>query len=1136
MKKLLLLFVGLALSAWLGAQEYRATLLVTVSDPSGAAVPQASVAATNVETGVVIKSQTNAEGRCMIPYLLPGVYRVSVQHTGFKTTERGPVQLRVNDQTRLDLGLELGAVAERVTVEADAPLLETATASRGQVVDHRDITDLPLDGHNPFTLVDLAAGAQFLPVQGSYVGQNRPFDNGGFEQYAINGGRVGINEYQIDGVSNNANMGRNVLAYVPPAEATQAFKIQTNTYDAQFGRTGGGVINVSIKPGTNRFHGAMYEYLRRKQLDANSFVNNATNNQRANHHIDQYGFEIDGPVLLPHIYRGRERTFFMFAFEQHSESLPLPALGTVPTADQKAGDFSKTVNAAGRVYTIYDALTTALNPAYDPTKPITLQNLQYIRQPFAGNRIPRDRMEPIALHVLGDIPLPNQPGDPITGQNNWVASAVTSDSDFRNLIARMDHSISGSWRMYARWNYNFRDGGRVNYYGWDTPAAYKIHAGRRNDGAVLDALGTLSPHIILTLRAGFSRFVQYSVYNPRDVSALGFPKQLVSQLQMPDHYPLFTWEGYLQAGTTEWTTMPSDTFTGQAGITRMAGRHTLKVGAEMRLLHYAAISRVNASGTYNFTRGFSSSTPSITDPNSGDAMASFLLGYMASASAAINAAPYITWRYPVFYFQDDWQVSRRLVLNLGLRWDYETPPVERYNNQNRGFDFTARSPIQVAGLDLKGGLLFAGVNGQPRGAFDPDRNNFQPRLGIAYKMLGSKPLVFRGGIGKFYLPTVEYGGTTGFSQTTTAEVSTVGGLAFRFLSNPFPRGLTQPPGGKLGLSTQAGDAITFYNQQRKIPSVWQFSAGFQYEVIPGLLVEASYVGSRTNQIQAYNSINALTPAQLALGSAYLNQGVANPFYGVLPASTVRGSAATVQRRNLLLPYPQFYTVMEYNLSTGQSWYHALQVRVEQRLRGGLRVLASYTASKTMEALVYLNPYDPRPSRVLAPFDVPQKFSMTGFYELPFGIKKRWANSGISRKLLGGWQVSWSATAQSGPPISYPDYYLNGNPKLEHPTLQRWFNTSSAIWGQRPADTLRTIPLRSPNIRRHTAPQMNSSIIRDFRMTERQKLQLKVSAFNLTNTPMFGFPNTTPTSPLFGTVSVVQINSPRSIEIGVRYAF
>ncbi|MBI3211057.1 MAG: TonB-dependent receptor [Candidatus Solibacter usitatus] len=1127
------ILTGLLLLCSLHAQEYRANLLGIVTDSTGAAIPDGAVVIRNIDTGISSATVTNNDGSYLVPFLNPGRYSIAVEKTGFKAFERSPIELRLNDRLRIDVTLVVGQVTDRVTVVGEAPLLEVSTASRGQSIEHQKITDLPLSGRNPFGFTNLASGVQYT---GSLTGFG-PTDSGAMSSYSINGGRPGQNAFQIDGLPDQAITTVTNLAYVPPIEATGELKIQTNTYDAQYGRTSGGVISLSIKPGTNGFHGAAYEYLRRTPFEANAFSNNATGQPRTTRVNDQYGFEIDGPVMIPRLYKGRDKTFFMFAYENIRSRSPANSLGAVPTPEQKAGDFTQTLTSAGRQFTIFDPRTVTPNPAFDAARAVTLTNLQYLRTPFAGNRIPQALVNPIAVKVLNDIPLPNQPGDAVTKLNNWYKGDVRSELDYVNYITRVDHNINNAWKIFARWNYNFRNGGRINYDGWESPARRATHLTRRNDGAAVDAVATLSPSTVLSLRFGFNRFKEESIFTPADVSALGFPQSLARQLQIPNKYPVITFENYLQTGNNETAILPSETWSGQGSILRNTGPHSMKFGVEYRLMRFASFGRGNGQGTYGFTRSWTSSNPQINDPNAGNAIASFLLGNMNSASAVINSTPYLSARYPVLFFQDDWQLSRRLTLNLGLRWDIEGPPVERYDRQNRGFDFTARSPYSVPGLDLKGGLLFAGSNGQGRGSFNTDTNNIQPRLGLAYKLLRSKPLVFRAGAGRYYLPTVEFGGEVGFSQTTNAQTSTPGFLPFHTLADPFPNGLIQPPAAGRGLATQVGDSVTFNDPRRTVPNVWQYSAGFEYELIPGLLAEVSYVGSRTKELQASRSINYLTNEQLALGTPYLNQVLPNPFFGVLPVTTARGGQSTIQRRSLITQFPQYSGLTMGQQSLGTSWYNSVQFKLEQRFKNGLSYLVSYTISKTMEAVAFLNSQDLRSARELTVFDTPRRLVLSGFYEFPVGPKKRWFSKGVSSHIMGGWQINWVSVVQSGPPMSYPDFYINGNPKLASgQTFQKWFDTSRSIWLQRPADTLRTTPLRSPNIRRHTAPNVDLALNRNIRIREGHTFQLKASAFNAANTPIFNFPNTDPNSPLFGVVPITQINNPRSVELGFRYVF
>jgi len=1120
----------------LGAQEYRATITGTVTDPSGAAMPEAKVTATNIETAVTSSTVTAADGDYVIPFLAPGNYTLRVEKTGFKTMDRGPFELRVNDRTRMDVGLEIGAASDRVTVTAEAPLLETDTSSRGQVVDEKAIADMPLNGHNPYTLMTM--GGSGVNYGGSLL-YFRPIDQGAIGDFLVNGGQYGLNTYQVDGAPNDSSVTGSELAYVPPVEATQEFKIQTNIYDAQYGRTSGGVINLSIKPGTNSFHGAAYEYLRRTFMDANPFSQNAAGAPRAQHPIDQYGWELDGPVRIPKIYNGKDRTFFMFTQERYREFVPQPATETVPTPLQRTGDFSQTYKGATQLYTIYDPQTVSLNPNYNPALPLTVTNSQYVQQPFPGNVVPTTRFNPIALNVLSLIPPPNQPGQAYTALNNYYGANVGEHDDFGNLVARMDQIVNDKWRVFARAYRSFRDGGRIDYNGWGTAATSIIHAERFVDGALFDATDTLSAHTILDMHVSYSFYENPSIYKPISITALGFPSTLIDELPINNKFPIMNFTNYTSTGQNESAINPEDVYTGAATLTHIVGSHSMKFGAEYRGYQTANASRSNGMGNYSFDVNWTRHTPDYADPNSGNAIATFLLGDISSGSVTVNTATLYSYHYPVVYYQDDWKLTRRLTLNYGLRWEYQSPAVERHNQAVGPLDLTAPFPVAVPGMpNLMGGLTFAGVNGVTRGAFNPDRGNIQPRFGIAYRILNKHPLVFRGGFGRLFIPVQNSDPTTNFSRTTSVLTSTSSYNPIGALSNPFPTGLLEPLGSSLGLATNAGLSISAIDPNSKIPYVWQFSGGFEYEVRPGLLAEATYSGSRTYQLAVTQNLNALTLAQLNQGSAYLNKLVPNPFYNIPAfAGTSLGTNATVAQSALITPHPQFSGVSMTSVPIGLNWYNSVQFKLEKRFKHGLQFLASYTISKNLQASSYLNAQDTQLARALVAYDRPQYFVLSGSYELPFGPKKDVLNHGKISKIVGGWELNLSFTARSGVPIAFNSgYYLECNPKLPNPTTAEWFNTSSACWVQRPANTLVTMPLRSGNIRAPYAPQMDSNLFRIFNLGERRRFELRFSAFNTFNTPIWPSPNTSPSSPLFGTVTLSQSNLPRNAEIGFRYAF
>ncbi len=611
------------------AQEYRATIVGTVTDPSGATVALAKVTAINVETAVSSSTETGADGNFVIPFLVPGNYSLRVEKAGFKTTDRGPFELRVNDRTRIDVGVQVGQSSEKVTVVAEAPLLETDTSSRGQVLDEKAIADMPLNGHNPYTLMTLAGSAVNYGGSLQYF---RPIDQGAIGDFLVNGGQYGLNTYQIDGAANDSSVTGSELAYVPPVEATQEFKVQTNIYDAQYGRTSGGVINLSIKPGTNGFHGAAYEYARRTWMDANPFSQNAAGAPRAQHPIDQYGWELDGPVRIPHVYNGKDKTFFMFTQERYREFVPQPATETVPTALQRTGDFSQTYKSATQLYTIYDPNTVGLNPAYNPAAALTATNSQYIQSPFPGNVIPANRFNPIAQNVLALIPAANQPGQAFTGLQNYYGSNVGEHDDFSNLIGRVDQVVNDKWRVFARAYRSFRDGGRIDYNGWGTAATSITHQERFVDGITFDATDTINAHTILDTHVSYTFYENPSVYDPVNITALGFPSTLLSELPINNKFPIFSFTNYTGTGLNENSINPEGTYSGAATLTHIMGSHTMKIGSEYRVIQTANASRSNGMGTYSFDTSWTRKTPDFADPNSGNAIATFLLGDIASGS------------------------------------------------------------------------------------------------------------------------------------------------------------------------------------------------------------------------------------------------------------------------------------------------------------------------------------------------------------------------------------------------------------------------------------------------------------------------------------------------------------------------
>ena len=1190
-RRMLALFLSvctLALPAF--GQEFRATLTGHVTDPAGAAVANATVRVRSQQTGQETTTTTSDEGSYTVPSLQPGRYRVTVEASGFKSAVNENLELHVSDKATLDLTLEVGQVGDVVTVNAgDIALLERDTATRGQVIENRRIVELPLNGRNPIMLATLAPGVQF----NGNPQFTRPFDNGDNAQFSINGGVQRHNEFLLDGAPNNAvtdadnarTRSSNNIAYVPPVDATQEFKVQTNSYDASFGRTGGGVINVSTKAGGSEFHGTGYEFLRRYQLEANDPANVAAGRPRfardpvtgenlGGRLLDQYGGNVGGPLHLPRFGEGgptfinnRERLFFFIAYERYREVLPAPRVVNVPTERERIGDFSQSG------VTIYDPLTTRVDPS-NPNR--------FIRDPFPGNIIPQERLNPIGLAIANAFPLPNT-GAAGARFNNFINSPNLENEQFYNFVLRGDANIGENHRMFARYVRNKRN----QFSGFDYPGLGRDAQDplvRANNGVAVDLVSTLSPTMVFNLRGTYTRFVQAAFRRTAegfDATSIGFPASF-SNARPVAIVPRFELEQYQAFGPRNPSQNTTNTIALQGNLSIVRGSHSLRLGGEVR------DNRINARGAsfswgggqFAFNRNFTQLDP--TQPASGtqgSALAALLLGFPSGGTIEDLSRPGFRWRYYAPYIQDDIRVSRRLSVNLGLRYDYEAAPTERFNQQNRGFGFDQTSPLQaqIAGRaavancpacsNLRGGLLFAGVGGQPEEAFNADRNNFQPRVGVAYEL--NEETVLRGGYGLYYFPQAEFGGTTGFTISTPFVSSVVTGIPANSLSNPFPNGVQTPTGSSRGLLTQAGGGIIFSNPDRVIPKVHQFSIGLQRELPGDFKLDLAYVGSRsrdilTNDFNIGNArnINILTAEQLADARqrpAFYNEQVANPFAGLLPGTGLNGG--TVARRQLLLPFPQFTTVTMALENIGEIDYDSLQASVERRTASGLTIIGSYTFSKTLGALGFLNDQDAEPGRAPTDFDRPHVFVLSGVYQLPIGRNRQFLSDAgrAVDLLLGGWEYNFIARFQSGIPINLPgNVDLIGDPVIEDNTAERYFNTcvrqangtnrrpnlagtafeacDNPAFAIRGADTLRTIPFRLSDLRNPSPPQFDMSFNKTFNFTEDVRFQFRAEAFNITNTPIYRGPNTDPNSTQFGRRSTGIGNFPRQIQFGFKLYF
>jgi hypothetical protein len=808
------MLLGVAAAA--SGQETGGAISGTVLDQQKAALPGVTVVLKNESTNAELSTVTNDQGAFVHPFVPIGRYILTATLQGFATLKREEIEVRVGDRLSIDLTLQVGALTEELTVTG-TPLLETANAMRGQVIGREQVQDLPLLGRNPFSLAQLSPGVQYTPALASR--SNRPFDNGGMDNFQISGGRGFTNEFLLDGVPNTGSETTqpNNLSFVPSPDATAEFKVQTNIYDAQYGRTGGGVVNVVVKSGTNQLHGAVYEYYRDEALNANTFDANRAGQSKPGLYWNQPGVSVDGPVKIPGLYDGTDKTFFMYNWEQIRSEVPFPQVYTVPTALVRAGNFTQTRTADGRPITIYDPLTTRSVGG------------QFVRDPFPGNVIPANRIDAVALAILQRVPLPNAAGQ----VNNLLVPENARADRYDQHVAKVDQVLNNNHRFFVRFARNKRT--EINDHAAFPPEASPWYQhGRMNVGLAGELTSVFSPSLILNSRLGFIRHDFYiRVHGDNfDPAQLGFPSRLVAQLGRQT-FPQVQWDGYSTFGSTFGGNTGSiftvsDTWSWSETFSKITGNHSMKFGGEYRALLNDQQNPTSSFGRFNFNRAFTQANALAADAASGNSVASLLLGYPAETTtnpSAIPINPQLNYRsnYYGVFFQDDWRMSPRLTLNLGVRWDYESPIVEAVDQQNIGFDPYATSPFQVPGMQLRGGLLFASDDN--RLPFARDLNNFQPRIGATFRL--DDLTVMRGGYGLSYLPTFDNGYNNGFSITTTLVASTDGGITpTARLSNPYPSGVDQPVGNSQGLATLVGRGFSFSNTDRVIPYVHQFSIGY----------------------------------------------------------------------------------------------------------------------------------------------------------------------------------------------------------------------------------------------------------------------------------------------------------------------
>ena len=1076
-----------ALPAAALAQQETATIAGTITDSTGAVVPHAVVVVTNVQTGITVRTTATESGSYLVPSLRPGDYSVAVESKGFQKTVRTGVTLQVAQVARIDVTLQTGGLTEAVEVVAATPLLDTLTSSRGSVIDQKKIVELPLNGRDYNQLALLSPGV--LPGTPRLASVN-------FKGVLnVNGNRTFNNVFLLDGVDNisysNSFRGENVQLVQPSIEALQEFKIQTNAYSAEYGRSSGAVVNATIKSGTNTVRGSLYEFLRNDHLDANNFFSNALGAPKPKRERNQFGGAAGGPLV-------KNRTFWFGDYEGLRDLEGVPRVRQVPTAAEKDGRFSSAV-----------------------VDPFASGRPEFSRNAQGQWVIPRERWDPVGAAIVALMPNPNVPNSTI------FASTPVTDTRTDQFDVRVDHQVSPTMTLFGR--YSFVD--TLTY----RPAPLEgLAEGSFNDafgandmrsqGLALGLTWTVSPTLVGDIRFGYSRGDYYTSppnFGVDGPAAIGL-KNVPSDPAIMGGVPKVNMQGFDAVGrhtsTPQFQTPRS--WNPRATFSLSRGAHFLKFGGEF--LHVqTAINDLNATiGRMNFENRFTNR-----------AVGDLLLG-LPSQLALTSYTVMDQGQDMQFYFlQDDYRISPKLTANVGLRYEYATPPRERDN--------------QFANFDPATGTMIFATDGDTfeRALIHPDRNNFAPRIGFAYQP--ASRWVARGGYGVFYTHTVRQGreGLLGFNppylvdnllQTGVTGAAAVASAAPFRLVDGYPSGLLDPTTLSPTISRRAQDA------NQRTPYIQQYNIGVQYELMPDVVLDVAYVGNKGTKLNGFRNLN-----QRAV------------------ITNADGSQSAGAR-----PYPAFGDI-QWMENRVDSSYNSLQLRLEKRFTHGLTGNISYTLGEALSGApdhistsgggagidtgVFREPQDGNNLQAEygpSEFDVRHRFVASYIWELPFGRGRRWGKDwGPAMELaFGGWQVTGIHVLQSGLALTATLAGANvvnlggerrarpnlvGDPELPESerTLARWFNTDAfaAFAVPQAFGNAGVGIMRGPGV-----ANFDFTFAKNFQVTDRRSFQFRTEVFNAFNHPNFGPPNIARDSSGFG--QILSAAPARIIQFGLKFYF
>lgn len=1111
-----------AISAF--SQDYRAKVQGIVTDSSDASVPGARVTLTNTGTGISVWKLSGATGNYLFDNVEPGTYSVSAEFQGFSRSVQENLLVQTRADVTVNFSLKPGGTVETVTVDAAAVTLQFNTSTRELTIDRKMLMDLPVKARNPFTLALLDPA-----VVNRYTSERNPFFMWSSSTVDVGGNTSQKNDLLLDGAPIQVGPKG---SYAPPMDAVQEFSVQQNSVDAEFGHSAGGTMSVSTKSGTNEIHGTAYYFGRNPAL--NAVVNPITRTPNfVRNHI--WGGTIGAPVR-------RNKVFNFFTYEGWRTKEPRDALRTMPTDLERIGDFSRSLNRAGGLRTIYDPTTTVLDVATNTAT----------RTPFPGNIIPANRIDPTAKRIMQDFWSPNNPGDDLSGSNNFKASYAwpMKNANFSN---RTDWNVSDKLKVFGRYSQFKTTLGQDNYTPNNSRAVPNDNGGIMNSRNVAgDVVYTLSPTTVLNFRGSYSKLED-------DYSA---PEAAVGEAGLAEFWPNNSWytpyvkdmplvyypniningqttSSYGKGGY--WYQHPYHyAFSGKMSQNR--GSHYLKVGAEYRY-HVGVGIFPNLMG-FNFYPDSTANT--YLSPNtalSGDAHASFLLGVLDNRSAA-RGYPFQRMHVPFIgtFIHDDWKISRRVTLNLGLRHEWESAPYDENDIFSRYLDLSAPNtamqknppaiPADLLALStpkFNGAWVF--TDSEHRKPFVTQKNIFMPRIGVAVRV--NDKTAVNVGFARYAVPVVVGQGTTsantlaacqwcsGFNQTST-PLPFVEGRPQSFLSNPFPADsnpVQLPIGKSLGPYTNAGNSINWASQDYKQQINDRINFTIMREIPGKFKVDATWFMNIGRNVPHDLQLNLINPDLTYTYKAQLSQNVPNPFFNYLTPDLYPGAQRnqpTITRASLLRPYPQYGTLTQNNTSDWRSRYSALQLRAQRSYAAGASVLVAYNYNQERNE-AFFNDITTYRNEVfwLGSNNARHRATIAGAYDFPIGKGRKLGSSmhPILNGAFGGWQVSGIYTYRSGEFLRFPAAEMIGDPYIDNPGPQKWFATES--FRVLPAFTPRTNPYQFSGV---TGPIMwnaDATVSKVFPIQERYKLEFRFEAYNLTNSLMWANPVMAPDNALFG---------------------